>query len=252
MNYRGKKVLVTGGANGIGRAIALAYAMRGATVIVADKDYAGARFVEQDLVPLSPESCFFHCDLALTKACEDLMRRIFERFDDLDILINNAGTSEFANLWEATAEHWDYVLGSNLRAPFLLSRDFLINRRSKGYKEKYGRIVNIASTRHLMSEEGTEAYSASKGGVAALTHALAVSFAPYHVTVNSISPGWICTRDPDQLRYSDHRQHLSGRVGTPEDIVRGCLYLTDERNVFVNAQDLVIDGGMTKKMIYLD
>lgn len=252
MNYRGKKVLVTGGANGIGKAIAMAYALRGAIVIVADKDYAGSKFVEKELQPLNGESCFFHCDLALTKACEDLMSRIFQRFDDLDIIINNAGVSEFVNLWEATSEHWDYVLGSNLRSVFLISREFLINRKEKDYKEKYGRIVNISSTRSMMSEEGTEAYTASKGGVTALTHALAVSFGSYNVTVNAISPGWICTADYDQLRYSDHRQHLSGRVGTPEDVVRGCLYLTDERNDFVNGQDLVIDGGMTKKMIYLD
>ena len=103
-----------------------------------------------------------------------------------------------------------------------------------------------------MSEEGTEAYTASKGGVTALTHALAVSFAPYAVTVNSISPGWICCEGYDQLGYADHRQHLSGRVGRPEDVVAACLFLTDEKNDFINGQDLVVDGGMTKKMIYLD
>ena len=199
-----------------------------------------------------PECCFFHCDLALSSACENLMQSIFEQFDDLDIIINNAGVSQFCSLWEETVEHWDYVLNSNLRAMFLISREYMINRRKKGYKERYGRIVNISSTRSLMSEEGTEAYTASKGGVTALTHALAVSFAPYAVTVNSISPGWICCDGYDQLKYADHRQHLSGRVGQPEDVASACFFLTDEKNDFINGQDLVVDGGMTKKMIYLD
>ena len=252
MDYSGKRVLVTGGAGGIGRVIALAYARKGATVIVANRDYEGERFVAGELQPLSPGSRFFHCDLALTSACENLMQSIFERYDDLDIIINNAGVSQFCSLWEETAEHWDYVLGSNLRAMFLISRDFLINRRRKGYQDRYGRIVNISSTRSSMSEEGTEAYTASKGGVTALTHALAASFAPTGVTVNCVSPGWICCDGYEELKYADHRQHLSGRVGRPEDVAAACLFLTDEQNDFVNAQDLVVDGGMTKKMIYLD
>lgn len=131
------------------------------------------------------------------------MQSIFEQFDDLDIIINNAGVSQFCSLWEETVEHWDYVLNSNLRAMFLISREYMINRRKKGYKERYGRIVNISSTRSLMSEEGTEAYTASKGGVTALTHALAVSFAPYAVTVNSISrAGSAATAMTSQIRRS--------------------------------------------------
>ena len=152
MDYKGKKVLVTGGASGIGREIALEYARAGALVIVADKDYEGDRFVRGELRPIMPECCFFHCDLALSSACENLMQSIFEQFDDLDIIINNAGVSQFCSLWEETVEHWDYVLNSNLRAMFLISREYMINRRKKGYKERYGRIVNISSTRSLMSE----------------------------------------------------------------------------------------------------
>lgn len=226
--------------------------MRGGAVWITEGKGIGDRFVREELRPLVPDCCFFHCDLALASACENLMQSIFEQLDDLDIIINNAGVSQFCSLWEETAEHWDYVLNSNLRSIFLVSRDYMINRRNKGYKERYGRIVNISSTRSMMSEEGTEAYTASKGGVTALTHALAVSFAPYAVTVNSISPGWICCEGYDQLGYADHRQHLSGRVGRLEDVVSACLFLTDEKNDFINGQDLVVDGGMTKKMIYLD
>lgn len=110
--------------------------------------------------------------------------------------------------------------------------------------------MNIASTRVFMSEENSEAYAASKGGVIALTHALAASFASDQIQVNSISPGWIETGDVVNLRPVDHRQHWSGRVGTPKDIADACLFLTDPQNNFINGTNLIIDGGMTKKMIY--
>lgn len=114
-----------------------------------------------------------------------------------------------------------------------------------------GSIINIASTRAFMSEPNSEAYAASKGGIIALTHALAVSFAPDHIQVNAISPGWIETGDYGQLREIDHLQHPAGRVGRPDDIARACLYLTSEGNDFITGANLVIDGGMTRKMIYV-
>lgn len=111
-------------------------------------------------------------------------------------------------------------------------------------------MVNIASTRASMSEKNSEAYAASKGGLLALTHAMAVSYAEENITVNCISPGWIHTGDYEKLRDIDHSQHLSGRVGKPEDIARACLFLTQPENNFINGENLVIDGGMTRKMIY--
>ena len=101
-----------------------------------------------------------------------------------------------------------------------------------------------------MSESGTEAYAASKGGIYSLTHALAISLAPYHITVNAISPGWIQNQDYASLRLEDHAQHPSGRVGKPEDIARMALFLSQTANDFINGENLTIDGGMTKKMIY--
>lgn len=113
--------------------------------------------------------------------------------------------------------------------------------------ERGGAIVSMASTRAQMSEPYTESYAASKGGIVALTHALACSFAPDHIRVNCISPGWIETGDYNALKELDHSQHFSGRVGRPEDIAKACFYLTDERNDFVTGIDLTVDGGMTKK-----
>jgi NAD(P)-dependent dehydrogenase (short-subunit alcohol dehydrogenase family) len=115
--------------------------------------------------------------------------------------------------------------------------------------ESYGRIVNMASTRALQNEPHWDAYGASKGGIVGLTHSLAISLSDRPVTVNAISPGWIHTSD-EALREVDHRQHPSGRVGEPDDIFRAVRYLIDRNNDFVNGHNLVVDGGMTKKMIY--
>ena len=126
------------------------------------------------------------------------------------------------------------------------------HRQSQEAPNPFGRIVNICSTRYLMSEPGSEGYAASKGGIYSLTHALALSLAQWHITVNSISPGWIETRDYEQLRPEDHAQHPSGRVGKPEDIARLCLFICQEENDFMNGENVTIDGGMTKKMIYIE
>jgi NAD(P)-dependent dehydrogenase (short-subunit alcohol dehydrogenase family) len=116
--------------------------------------------------------------------------------------------------------------------------------------ESGGSIVNLASTRATMSEPHTEAYAATKGGIVALTHALSISLGDDNITVNAISPGWIETSDYDGLREIDHTQHPSNRVGTPADISRACMYLTNVENDFVTGANLVVDGGMTRKMIY--
>jgi len=113
-----------------------------------------------------------------------------------------------------------------------------------------GAIVNIASTRAFMSEPDSEAYAATKGGIVALTHALAASFSKDNIRVNCISPGWIKTGDYSQLKPSDHSQHFSGRVGKPEDVAEACIYFTKEGNDFINGANIIIDGGMTRKMIY--
>jgi NAD(P)-dependent dehydrogenase (short-subunit alcohol dehydrogenase family) len=143
-------------------------------------------------------------------------------------------------------EEWDNVINTNLRSTFLCSREAAKIMKLNGG----GSIVNISSTRAFMSEPDSEAYAATKGGIVALTHALAASFAPYHIQVNCISPGWIETGDYEKLSESDHIQHLSGRVGKPEDIARACIYLTGDKNNFINGSNITIDGGMTRKMIY--
>ncbi|WP_418190173.1 SDR family oxidoreductase, partial [Alistipes putredinis] len=159
------------------------------------------------------------------------------------------GISPFKPLTELSIEEFDRVIATNLRPVFITSRQLVLHRQQNGNRS-YGRIINLCSTRYLQSEAGTEAYSASKGGIYSLTHSLAVSLAPFHITVNAIAPGWIHVREEEQLRPEDHAFHPSGRVGTPEDIARACLFLCDEANDFLNGQTLTIDGGATIRMIY--
>lgn len=235
--------LITGAAAGIGRALAAAYAEAGHQLVLLDKD---ADPLKQFAGTLPGAVLAIPTDVSRPDALEAAFAEAESRFGGVDILINNAGLSEFKPMDDLTVEEWDYVLNSNLRSVFLCSRAASRTMRQRGG----GRIINIASTRALMSEPDTEAYAASKGGILALTHALAISLGKHGIRVNAISPGWIATEDYDQLRPQDHAQHPSGRVGRPADIARACFFLSDPANDFITGANFVIDGGMTRKMIY--
>ncbi|WP_075619367.1 glucose 1-dehydrogenase [Paenisporosarcina indica] len=236
-------VIVTGASHGIGRGIAEAYVAKGAQVVLADINEKSGKEVSEQLVG----SLFIKTDVRIEGDIKNLIKQTMDKFGRIDILINNAGKSDFKPLFDLTISEWDDVINTNLRSVFLCSREVALQMRNQ---EKGGSIVNIASTRATMSEPNTEAYAATKGGIVAITHALAASLAEHHITVNAISPGWIETGDYSELRDIDHVQHLSGRVGKPSDIAKACLYLTDPQNDFVTGINLVIDGGMTRKMIY--
>ncbi|OLP65463.1 Glucose 1-dehydrogenase [Bacillus pumilus] len=249
MKFQHKTVIITGSANGIGQSIAYGYAQEGARVVLADIDEEKGNRLEEQLREESFEVHFKKTDVKQEKDIQRLMLFAIERYQTIDILINNAGVMCTTSPYDLTLDEWDHVLHTNLRGAFLCAREAAryIKENQKG-----GSIVNISSTRAIMSEPHTEAYAAAKGGISALTHALATSFSQDHITVNSISPGWIETKNDRQLRKIDHQQHLSNRVGTPKDIVKACFYVTDEDNQFVTGTDLVVDGGMTRKMIYAD
>ncbi len=163
----------------------------------------------------------------------------------LDGVINNAAIADpdVGPVEELTLATWQKFVGVNLTGTFLVSKHAVPHLRTTR-----GSIVNLGSTRAVQSEPHTEAYAACKGGVVALTHALAISLGP-DVRVNCISPGWIATGKP-KLRTKDHAQHPVGRVGRPEDVAGLCAWLLSEEAAFVTGQNLVIDGGMTRKMIY--
>jgi NAD(P)-dependent dehydrogenase (short-subunit alcohol dehydrogenase family) len=192
------------------------------------------------------------CNVAHEATVRIAVQKTIARFGRIDVLVNNAAIVNNKPMDELSLEEWQQVLDVNLSGPFLCSKycaDEL--RRNRGA------IINLCSTRAFQSEPHTEAYSASKGGVYALTHALALSLGP-DVRVNSISPGWIdvsavkkgSVAQQEALTREDHRQHPAGRVGTVEDIAGMAYFLAQAENGFITGQNFVVDGGMTRKMIY--
>jgi NAD(P)-dependent dehydrogenase (short-subunit alcohol dehydrogenase family) len=234
--------LVTGGANGIGRAIARHLLAAGWRVGVVDKPGSGLRraFPPRMRNVLSVEG-----DVREEETASRAVGTLTEQFGRLDAVVSNAGIMIRKPIRRLTLAEWHRVIDTNLTAAFLLAR-----AAEKPLRRAHGAIVLIASTRALMSEANTEPYSASKGGLVALTHALSISLGP-DVRVNCVSPGWIATRDYGALRRKDHAQHPVGRVGKPQDIAEIVAWLLDgERSGFVTGANFVVDGGMTRKMIY--
>ncbi|HXC64363.1 MAG TPA: SDR family oxidoreductase [bacterium] len=241
--------VVTGGARGIGRAIAERLALKErASVAILDTDAAqGAATAKR----LGHGARFLLCDMgspAQIRAAALALRS----FPKLDGLVNNAGIGAFKPMEQLSLQDWDRVQAVNLRGPFYCTQQLL------GRFKPAASVVNIASTRALMSEPGGEAYGASKGGLLALTHALALSLQPRGLRVNAVLPGWIDVSRHQgkaarpKLRKVDHAQHPAGRVGRPEDVAEAVSYLLDaKRSGFVTGQRLVVDGGMTVKMIYV-
>ncbi|WHX99723.1 glucose 1-dehydrogenase [Neobacillus sp. DY30] len=247
MNFMNKVVVVTGAAKGIGRGISAAYAENGAKVVIADVDETAGKQTESELKNMGEDILFVKTDVKKEDDIMNLMKTAKKTYGQIDVLINNAGKGLFKSLYDVSVEEWDDIIQTNLRSVFLCSREAARYMREN---QEGGAIVNIASTRALMSEPNSEGYAATKGGIVAITHALASSLSDDKITVNAISPGWIHTGDYSQLTDIDHNQHFSKRVGKPEDIARACLYLTARENNFVTGVNLVVDGGMTKKMIY--
>lgn len=227
-------IVITGAAQGIGLGTARLFAGRNWRVIGLDCN-------ENLLEKASKETGFepILCDLSDPQQIE----KSAESIHSLDVLVNNAAISANTDPKTLLLSEWNRVLGVNLTAPFLLSR-LLADK----FESSKGSIVNIASTRAFMSEPHTEAYSASKGGILSLTHALAMSLAP--IRVNAISPGWIEHANSETLRNSDHLFHPAGRVGRVDDIAEMVWYLSSEAAGFITGQNFVIDGGVTKKMVY--
>jgi NAD(P)-dependent dehydrogenase (short-subunit alcohol dehydrogenase family) len=234
-----RSAIVTGAARGIGAAVARRLAGEGWRVVGADKDAEAIAALAAETGAVAVEG-----DVTSEADVERLVAVTRARTGRIDAIVSNAGVGGFKPLRETTLESWNQVLATNLTATFLLARaaaDDLARAR--------GAIVTIASTRAHMSEPDTLAYSASKGGLVALTHALAITLAP-EVRVNCISPGWIDTGRHGPLRASDHAQHPAGRVGRPQDVAAAVSYLLSEDARFVTGAELIVDGGMTRKMIY--
>jgi NAD(P)-dependent dehydrogenase (short-subunit alcohol dehydrogenase family) len=222
--------LVTGGARGIGAAVVARLHGDGWDVVAADRDPA-------------PIGRSVICDVSDEGSVATLIDGIKATERRLDALICNAGFGVRKPIADLSLAEWSSVLATNLTSCFLLTRAAESLLRAAN-----GAIVTIASTRAHMSEPNTEAYSASKGGLVALTHALAISLGP-DVRVNCVSPGWILTKGPTPTK-EEHAFHPAGRVGTAEDVAALVAFLTGPDSRFITGSEFIVDGGVTRKMIY--
>ncbi|MCA1993929.1 MAG: glucose 1-dehydrogenase [Coleofasciculus sp. S288] len=254
MSLKGKVAIVTGGGQGIGKAIAKRFLEEGLKVVIAELDQEAGQETEAEYSRLG-EIKFILTDIADECMVKRAIAETIESFGRLDILVNNAAIADPENppIEELSLESWNQVITVNLTGAFLCTKHAVPHLR-----KHQGSIINIASTRALMSEPNTEAYSTAKGGIVALTHALANSLGS-DIRVNCISPGWIAVSDwqkqsarkEPELTEQDHKQHPVGRVGTPDDIAGMVVYLASPAASFITGANFVIDGGMTRKMIYL-
>jgi len=259
--------LITGGAQGLGRATAERLLDEGWAVVLVDLDRdAGLETTEElglsvelNRDPSAPTDgqggarvSFVHADVGVEADVVRAIEHTLTEHARLDGLVCNAGVSRFEPIERLSLGDWNSILGTNLTGAFLCAK-----YAAPHLRQARGAIVTIASTRALMSEPHGEAYAASKGGLVALTHALAVSLGP-EVRANCLSPGWIdvsllrksSERAPQRLSVEDHAQHPVGRVGRPEDVAAAVAWLLGEDSAFVTGANLVIDGGMTRRMIY--
>ncbi|MFT9487717.1 MAG: SDR family oxidoreductase [Tepidibacillus sp.] len=256
MKFENKVVIVTGGGQGIGRAISQAFAKQGAKVVIADIDEEAGRENEKIIIQEQGEALFVKTDVRNEGEIKQLVNQTVKKYGQVDILINNTGIGHTESIYTINVDDFDRVLSTNLRSTFICSKYTALEMK----KQQQGVIINIASTRAFMSEPNTEAYAASKGGILALTHALAISLGHDGIRVNAISPGWIEVGDWQKSKMAiqphhseeDKNQHPVGRVGQPMDITAACLYLASDDAGFITGQNLTIDGGMTKKMIYVE
>jgi NAD(P)-dependent dehydrogenase (short-subunit alcohol dehydrogenase family) len=247
-----KTVVITGGGQGIGKVIARELLKENYQVVILEIDReAGEETSEEFNLP--DQFLFNVTDISDEIQVNRAIQKTIAKFGSLDILINNAAISINKPMEQLSLKEWQRVIDVNLTGAFLCAKFAL-----PYLKNVHGSIINLCSTRASMSEPHTEAYSASKGAIYTLTHAMAMSLGP-DIRVNSISPGWIdvtpyqksSNQENIPLSTEDHLQHPVGRVGKPEDISSMVRFLIDERNTFITGQNFVIDGGMTKKMIYV-
>lgn len=242
----GRVSLVTGASRGIGRAIALEMAKEGAKIIGNATTSSSLSGLEKELDELGADYVMIPADLSTADGCLSLIKAAAESMGRIDILVNNAGINIVKNIEAITLQDWESVINVNLRAPFLCSK--YASELMK--KQRYGRIINIASIASFVSMPGRSAYNSSKAGILGLTRTLAIELAPYGVTVNAIAPGLVET-DMLRERIAEGSLRLEellrrvplGRLGRPEDIARTAVFLASEDSSYITGQVIVVDGG---------
>jgi NAD(P)-dependent dehydrogenase (short-subunit alcohol dehydrogenase family) len=249
--FAGKVVVVTGAAQGIGRAIAARFHAAGATLCLVDRDALhGQQAVHAMARPERPAVNLIEADLADEAAIRHIAQQTATRHGRVDVLVNNAGVEVDRPFEKVTAQCWERVMAVNLRAPFLLTQALLPHFQPAG-----GAVINISSIHASRAFPNAIPYACSKAGLLALTRNLALELASRHIRVNAICPGYIDTQlwddylkssdDPDRLAEETRALHPLGRRGVPDDVAGAALFLADDASSFMTGAHLVIDGGLT-------
>ncbi len=253
--FKGKVGVVTGGASGIGRSTAIALAQEGAMVLVSDIQEERAQQVVTEIVDRGGLAVSCSADVTKKADCEKIARTAVENFGAIHFLCNSAGLQTYGTVETTSEDTWDQTLGVNLKGIFLVSKFCIPEIKKQGS----GAVVNITSVQGLQCQPNVSAYAASKGGVIALTRSMALDYASHNIRVNCICPGSI---DTPLLRYgaAQHgkldevlqewgRHHPIGRIGKPEEIAKTVLFLFSDDAGFILGQPIIVDGGLTSKVL---
>jgi len=243
--FDGKVALVTGGSSGIGKATALAFARAGANVVIASRRVTEGEQTVHEICERGGEAIFVKTDVSKASEVKGLMNRTIEFYGRLDYACNNAGTFVMGRLFELSEEEWDRTINANLKGIWLSLKYQLPIM----LQQKEGVIVNMASMSAIIGNPGVSIYSASKGGVVALTQSAAIEYAASGIRINAVSPGVISTPMvddiPTPLLEDIQSKHPIGRLGKPEEIADAVVWLCSDKASFVTGHNMVIDGGYT-------
>jgi NAD(P)-dependent dehydrogenase (short-subunit alcohol dehydrogenase family) len=253
MRLKGRAAIVTGAAKGIGWGIAKVFVEEGAKVVIVDWDEESGRKTAKELHDAGGDTLFVKCDVSDEEQVKTMYDKAVQAYGDIDVLVNNAGVGVYKAFMDATMADWDRALSINLKGQILCSRSVVPQMQKRGK----GAIVNISSVHAFQTVNGVAPYATSKGGVFALTHAMAIDLAPT-IRVNAIAPGWIYTpliqsifdsyADPAAQRKEIERRALMKRIGVPEEIGHAAAFLASDEASFITGVQLFVDGGLTAQL----
>ena len=253
MRLKDRVAIVTGAAKGIGWGIATVFAREGAKVVVVDWDAEAGQKTAAEINESGGDALFVHCDVSNEEQVKAMVQATLDKYGRIDILVNNAGIGVYKTVTDATSEDWDRCMAVNLKGAFLCSKYAIPHMQQIGK----GAIINISSVHAYANVNGTSPYAASKGGMTALTRAMAMDYSPT-IRVNAIAPGWVLTPliqsifdsypDPaEQQRLVEQRQVMK-RIGRPEDIGYAAAFLASDEASFITGTQLFVDGGLTAQL----